>query len=61
MKSESEFRAYSAMFMRHMCEYIGEQQETYSDGVPKEGVSRQHILTRIGMLALVRRKVTTRI
>ena len=58
MKSEQEFRAYAALFMRHMCEFIGDSQDTYSDGVPREGVSRQHILTRIGMLALIRRKVS---
>ncbi|KAJ0023131.1 hypothetical protein NQD34_003030 [Periophthalmus magnuspinnatus] len=31
--------------------------ETFADGVPREGLSRQHVLTRIGVMSLVRKKV----
>ena len=44
--------------MRHLCEPIADTSDVFSDGVPKEGLSRQHILTRIGMIALIRKKVT---
>src|SRR5699024_8838431 len=27
------------------------------DGVPREGISRQHVLTRIGVMSLIRKKV----
>uniref|UniRef100_A0A672T781 Chromodomain-helicase-DNA-binding protein 5-like n=1 Tax=Sinocyclocheilus grahami TaxID=75366 RepID=A0A672T781_SINGR len=30
---------------------------TFADGVPREGLSRQHVLTRIGVMSLVRKKV----
>nr|XP_018668322.1 chromodomain-helicase-DNA-binding protein 4 isoform X1 [Ciona intestinalis] len=57
VKSEKEFRAYTSLFMRHLCEPGSENSETYSDGVPREGVSRQHVLTRIGVMALIQKKV----
>merc|ERR1712045_886393 len=31
--------------------------ETFADGVPREGMSRQHVLTRIGIMSLIRKKV----
>ncbi|KAH0628551.1 hypothetical protein JD844_009885 [Phrynosoma platyrhinos] len=31
--------------------------ETFADGVPREGLSRQHVLTRIGVMSLIRKKV----
>ena len=49
--------AYVNMFMRHLCEPDTPTSTTYSDGVPKEGASRQNILTRIGIMRLVRNKV----
>merc|ERR1712238_459343 len=30
---------------------------TFADGVPREGLSRQHVLTRIGIMSLIRKKV----
>merc|ERR1712223_956743 len=30
--------------------------ETFADGVPREGISRQHVLTRIGVMSLIRKK-----
>ena len=45
------------MFMRHLCEPDNPDGTTYSDEVPKETVSRQNILTRIGIMRLVRNKV----
>ena len=47
-KSEKCFRAYVSLFMRHLCEPGNENGETFADGVPREGLSRQHVLTRIG-------------
>ena len=45
------------MFMRHLCEPDNPDALTYTDEVPKETVSRQNILTRIGIMRLVRNKV----
>ena len=47
-KSEKCFRAYVSLFMRHLCEPGNENGETFADGVPREVLSRQHVLTRIG-------------
>uniref|UniRef100_A0A3B4YBH3 Chromodomain helicase DNA binding protein 5 n=1 Tax=Seriola lalandi dorsalis TaxID=1841481 RepID=A0A3B4YBH3_SERLL len=55
-KSEREF-AYVSLFMRHLCEPGADGAETFADGVPREGLSRQHVLTRIGVMSLVRKKV----
>ena len=44
--------------MRHLCEPGNENVETFADGVPREGLSRQHVLTRIGVMSLIRNKVT---
>ncbi len=57
-KSEKEFKAYVTMFMRHLCEpCIDPNQPTFADGVPREGLSRQAVLTRIGIMSLIRKKV----
>lgn len=59
-KPERVFRAYVALFMRHLCEPESMGQEnnaTYSDGTPRDGVAHQPILSRIGIMALVRKKV----
>lgn len=56
-KSERNFRAYVNLFMRHLCEPGADSAETFADGVPREGLSRQHILTRIGVMSLIRKKV----
>merc|ERR1712141_850990 len=56
-KSEKVFRAYVSLFMRHLCEPGNESAETFADGVPREGLSRQHVLTRIGVMSLIRKKV----
>ena len=56
-KTEKEFRAYVSLFMRHLCEPGADSSETFADGVPREGLSRQHVLTRIGIMSLVRKKV----
>ena len=48
------------MFMRHLCEPDNEQAQatgTFADGVPREGLSRQQVLTRIGIMSLIRKKV----
>ena len=46
-----------SLFMRHLCEPGADNAETFADGVPREGLSRQHVLTRIGIMSLVRKKV----
>lgn len=56
-KSEKNFRAYVSLFMRHLCEPGADNSETFADGVPREGLSRQHVLTRIGIMSLIRKKV----
>lgn len=56
-KSERTFRAYLSLFMRHLCEPGSDHAETFADGVPREGLSRQQVLTRIGVLSLIRKKV----
>jgi len=51
-------RAYVSMFMRHMCEPDDETgTKAFSDGVPREGLSRHLVLTRMGIMRLVRNKV----
>uniref|UniRef100_A0A671NEW4 Chromodomain helicase DNA binding protein 4a n=1 Tax=Sinocyclocheilus anshuiensis TaxID=1608454 RepID=A0A671NEW4_9TELE len=56
-KSEKEFKAYVSLFMRHLCEPGADGSESFADGVPREGLSRQHVLTRIGVMSLIRKKV----
>lgn len=56
-KSERQFKAYTALFMRHLCEPGADSAEIFADGVPREGLSRQHVLTRIGVMSLIRKKV----
>merc|ERR1712228_357974 len=56
-KAEKCFKAYTSLFMRHLCEPGNENAETFADGVPREGLSRQHVLTRIGIMSLIRKKV----
>ena len=57
-KSERVFKAYVSLFTRHLCEVVPDGRETFSDGVPVEGLSRQHVLARIGIIALIKRKVS---
>ena len=59
-KAEKELKAYVSLFMRHLCEPGADASETFADGVPREGLSRQHVLTRIGIMSLVKKKVTSR-
>ncbi|XP_065341812.1 chromodomain-helicase-DNA-binding protein Mi-2 homolog isoform X2 [Cloeon dipterum] len=56
-KSERNFKSYVSLFMRHLCEPGADNAETFADGVPREGLSRQHVLTRIGVMSLIRKKV----
>ncbi|XP_059608897.1 chromodomain-helicase-DNA-binding protein Mi-2 homolog [Phlebotomus argentipes] len=56
-KSERNFKAYVSLFMRHLCEPGTDNADTFADGVPREGLSRQHVLTRIGVMSLIRKKV----
>lgn len=43
--------------MRHLCEPVADGAETFADGVPREGLCRQPVLTRIGVMSLVKKKV----
>ncbi|KAK4337099.1 hypothetical protein RND71_043849 [Anisodus tanguticus] len=56
-KPEKHFKAYVSLFMRHLCEPGADNAECFADGVPREGISRQHVLTRIGTMALIKKKV----
>uniref|UniRef100_A0A671VLM8 Chromodomain helicase DNA binding protein 3 n=1 Tax=Sparus aurata TaxID=8175 RepID=A0A671VLM8_SPAAU len=56
-KTEKEFKAYVSLFMRHLCEPVADGAETFADGVPREGLCRQPVLTRIGVMSLVKKKV----
>uniref|UniRef100_A0A4W5KRZ3 Chromodomain helicase DNA binding protein 3 n=1 Tax=Hucho hucho TaxID=62062 RepID=A0A4W5KRZ3_9TELE len=56
-KSEKEFKAYVSLFMRHLCEPVADGAETFADGVPREGLCRQPVLTRIGVMSLVKKKI----
>lgn len=56
-KSEKAFQAYVAMFLRHLCEPGTDNRETFNDGVPREGIQRTQVLTRIGIMSLIRKKV----
>lgn len=60
-KSERAFKAYTSLFMRHLCEPGADSQEAFNDGVPREGLNRQHVLTRIGIMSLIRKKVQVNI
>ncbi|KAK2710509.1 hypothetical protein QYM36_011889, partial [Artemia franciscana] len=55
--SEQHFRSYASLFMRHLLESGNESDATFSDGVPRENICRQDVLTRMGILALIRKKV----
>ena len=55
-KPRSHFDAYVNMFMRHLCE-PETASPTFLDGVPKEGLVRNAVLTRMGLMRLVRNKV----
>uniref|UniRef100_A0A915EBV8 CHD subfamily II SANT-like domain-containing protein n=1 Tax=Ditylenchus dipsaci TaxID=166011 RepID=A0A915EBV8_9BILA len=48
---------YTSLFMRHLCEPGADTTEAFNDGVPREGLNRQHVLTRIGIMSLIRKKV----
>ncbi|CAD5223983.1 unnamed protein product [Bursaphelenchus okinawaensis] len=56
-KSEKAFKAYASLFMRHLCEPGSDHIEHFNDGVPREGLNRQHVLARIGIMSLIRKKV----
>ncbi|XP_076016177.1 chromodomain-helicase-DNA-binding protein 3 isoform X4 [Genypterus blacodes] len=56
-KTEKEFKAYVSLFMRHLCEPVADGAETFADGVPREGLCRQPVLTRIGVMSLVKKKI----
>ena len=45
------------MFLRHLCEPGADKSDTYSDGVAREGVNRMQVLSRIGIMSLIKRKV----
>lgn len=50
-------RAYVSLFLRHLCEPGGDGSSTFADGVPREGLQRHVVLTRIGTMAVIRKKV----
>lgn len=56
-KSEKVFKAYSSLFMRHLCEPVVDNSDSFMDGVPREGLNRQAVLSRIGLMSILRKKV----
>ncbi|OAF70184.1 hypothetical protein A3Q56_02080 [Intoshia linei] len=56
-KSQAVFKAYTQMFMRHLCENVTAGKDYFSDGVPRENLNRHQVLTRIGIMSLIRKKV----
>ena len=56
-KSEKHLRAYSSLFISHLCEPGDPTATTFEDGVPKEGLNVSQVLTRIGIISLIKRKV----
>ncbi|KAK3876981.1 hypothetical protein Pcinc_018268 [Petrolisthes cinctipes] len=56
-KSEECFQAYTSLFMQHLCE-PNNNAETFADGVPREGLIQQHVLSRIAIMSLIRKKVS---
>ncbi|KAK4311650.1 hypothetical protein Pmani_016853 [Petrolisthes manimaculis] len=56
-KSEECFQAYTSLFMQHLCE-PNNNAETFADGVPREGIIQQHVLSRIAIMSLIRKKVS---
>ncbi|XP_054157969.1 chromodomain-helicase-DNA-binding protein 4-like [Oppia nitens] len=56
-KSEKHLRAYTSLFVQHLCDPGELQSKTFEDGVPKEGINVNQVLARIGMVSLIRKKV----
>lgn len=56
-KNDKEFNAYLALFTRHLCEPEMGHSSQYADGIPKEGMQRQQVLFRIGIMNLITKKV----
>ena len=56
-KSEKHLRAYTSLFVQHLCDAGDPQSKTFEDGVPKEGININQVLARIGMVSLIRKKV----
>lgn len=56
-KPEKHLRAYASLFISHLCEPGDPSSTAFEDGVPKEGLNVGQVLTRIGIISLIRRKV----
>lgn len=56
-KSEKHLRAFTSLFVSHLCEPGDPASKTFEDGVPKEGLNINQVLARIGMVSLIRKKV----
>ena len=56
-KSEKHLRAYTSMFVQHLCDAGDPASKTFEDNVPKEGININQVLARIGMVSLIRKKV----
>lgn len=56
-KPEKHLRAYTSLFMNHLCEPGDPNSSTFEDGVPKDGLNISHVLSRIGIISLIKRKV----
>ncbi|XP_027201651.2 chromodomain-helicase-DNA-binding protein 4-like isoform X2 [Dermatophagoides pteronyssinus] len=57
-KPEKHLRAYTSLFINHLCEPGDDPAAlTFEDGVPKEGLNVSQVLSRIGIISLIKRKV----
>ena len=56
-KLPGAYKQYTNMFLRHLCEPGAQHGECFADGVPREGIVRAMVLTRIGIMSLIRKKV----
>lgn len=56
-KADIEVKKYLDLFMKNLEEIPGEGEDTYKNGVPRDGINRINVLTRIGKMKLIRNKV----
>ena len=57
-KSADDVREYAALFLAHLAEPVSEG-ETFSDGVPKDGMRTSEVLQRIATMHLISRKLAS--
>lgn len=56
-KPEDDLKAYTSLFISHLCEPEADSNNEFKDGVPCEGFNRSSLLNRIGVMSLIRKKI----